>query len=129
MKAVFLKPTTEVESYLQLGQVWGLLKYEDGYRVGESWYDGADRLHNYQVDELMQSGDFRLEIGQKILFMTAGDMNLGAGYIRDIRMMDMRRVDVIERPGIEYIVSLWDVFSHKRKSHDHWGWVITYELE
>ena len=126
MKAVLLKPTIELESYLKLGQVWGLMKDDDQYRIDQSWYGALDRLHNYQVDEYMQSPEFRLQTGQKILFMTAGDLNLGAGWVKEIRMVNLRQLDVLERPGIEYVVSLWDVINARRAT---WAWMITYEME
>lgn len=126
MKAVLLKPTIELESYLKLGQVWGLMKDDDQYRIDQTWYGSLDRLHNYQVDEYMQSPEFRLQTGQKILFMTAGDLDLGAGWVKGIRMVDLRQLDVLERPGIEYVVSLWDVINARRAT---WAWMITYEME
>ncbi len=124
MKAVFIKPSEASVTFLEMGTVWGNLRDGDSYRVGEDWYDATDRFHNYEVDELMQSTEFRLRVGQKMLFMTSGELNLGAGKITSIRMVDRTQLDLMERPGVEYIVSLWDVLS-KRKQYS-WAWLIEF---
>ena len=124
MKAIFLKPTVEIAISLKLGRVWGNLRDADTYRVGDSWYSATDNFHEYQVDELMQSADFRLQIGQKILFMSSGELNLGAGYIQSISMINRRQMDIIEQPNVEYIVSLWEVVGKRPRSE--WAWMIEF---
>lgn len=125
MKAIFLKPTVEMQTSLKLGRVWGNMRDGDSYRVEDSWYEATDRFHTYQVDELMQSADFRLRIGQKILFMTSGELNLGAGWIQSIQMINRQQINVIERPSVEYVVSLWDVVGKRARSE--WAWMIDFQ--